>query len=89
MTELVAARLRDPKQIARARVFPYQLMAAYAMAESAPLVVRTALQDAMEIATGNVPRIAGKVYICPDVSGSMNIAGDRLSQGELPLRFGA
>ncbi len=72
MAELVAARLRDPKQIARARVFPYQLMAAYAMAAHAPAVVRNALQDAMEIATGNVPRIAGKVFVCPDVSGSMS-----------------
>ena len=74
LPEMVAARLRDPKQIARARVFPYQLMAAYAMAENAPSVVRDALQDAMEIATGNVPRIAGKVFVCPDVSGSMSSA---------------
>ena len=72
VANMVAARLRDPKQIARARVFPYQLMAAYAMAEKAPEVVRNALQDAMEIATSNVPRIAGKVFICPDVSGSMS-----------------
>jgi 60 kDa SS-A/Ro ribonucleoprotein len=33
--------------------------------------MRDALQDAMEIATDNVPRIEGKVYVCPDVSGSM------------------
>jgi 60 kDa SS-A/Ro ribonucleoprotein len=72
VANLVAARLRDSKQIARARVFPYQLMAAYAMAEKAPEVVRNALQDAMEIATSNVSRIAGKVFICPDVSGSMS-----------------
>ena len=74
LAELIAARLRDPKQIARARVFPYQLMAAYAMAEKAPSIVRDALQDAMEVATGNVPRIAGKVFVCADVSGSMSSA---------------
>ena len=36
-----------------------------------PDVITEALQEALEIATYNVPRIAGKVYICPDVSGSM------------------
>jgi 60 kDa SS-A/Ro ribonucleoprotein len=36
-----------------------------------PTAVSDALQDAMEIATANVPRLDGKVYVCPDVSGSM------------------
>ncbi|HEX8774296.1 MAG TPA: hypothetical protein VF735_12025 [Pyrinomonadaceae bacterium] len=72
MTELIAARLRDEGAIARARVFPYQLMAAYMMTDEAvPAVVRDALQDAMEVAIRNVPEIEGKVYVCPDVSGSM------------------
>jgi 60 kDa SS-A/Ro ribonucleoprotein len=72
MTELVAERLRDPVKIAYARAFPYQLMAAYtSTGEGVPRQVREALQDAMEIAIQNVPELAGKVYICPDVSGSM------------------
>ena len=72
MTALIAARLRDPSEIARARVFPYQLLAAYRSADDAvPGAVRDALQDAMEMAIGNVPRIDGQVYVCPDVSGSM------------------
>jgi 60 kDa SS-A/Ro ribonucleoprotein len=33
--------------------------------------VREALQDAMEVALENVPAIAGRVVVCPDVSGSM------------------
>ncbi len=37
-----------------------------------PAAVREALQDAMELAIKNVPRVAGKVYVCPDVSGSMH-----------------
>ncbi len=70
--EMVAARLRDPAEIAKSRVLPYQLMAAYAAAsQDVPLVVREALQDAMEIAIANVPAIAGNVVLCPDVSGSM------------------
>lgn len=72
MPEKIARRLCDPREIARARVFPYQLMAAYAMADNIPAVVREALQEAMEFALANVPEINGKVYICPDVSGSMS-----------------
>jgi 60 kDa SS-A/Ro ribonucleoprotein len=75
MAELIAARLRDERAIEKARVFPYQLMAAYLMTgDSVPFVVREALQDAVEIAIRNVPEIAGKVYVCPDVSGSMSCA---------------
>ena len=75
MTELIANRLRDPETIAKARVFPYQLMVAFAMAdanENVPKAVSEALQDAMEIAIANVPSIDGQVYVCPDVSGSMS-----------------
>ena len=75
MTKLIADRLRDPEKIAKARVFPYQLMVAYTMAASNPEIPRyvcEALQDAMEIATRNVPEIPGKVYLFPDVSGSMH-----------------
>jgi 60 kDa SS-A/Ro ribonucleoprotein len=72
VTEMIAARLADPAAIRKARVFPHQLMTAYVSAsEVVPRIVRDALQDAMEIATENVPSIEGKVYVCPDVSGSM------------------
>ncbi len=72
MAELVARRLRDPELIAKARVFPYQLMAAFQMTDQrVPREVRDALQDAMETAIRNVPEVEGKVYVCPDVSGSM------------------
>jgi 60 kDa SS-A/Ro ribonucleoprotein len=72
VTERVSALLRDRAEIQRARVFPYQLMAAYRNCdESVPKEVRNSLQDAMEIALENVPAVMGKVYVCPDVSGSM------------------
>ena len=77
MTALIADRLRDPNAIAKARVFPYQLMVAYTMANAnadIPKQVCDALQDAMEIAIANVPEFAGKVYVFPDVSGSMHSA---------------
>jgi 60 kDa SS-A/Ro ribonucleoprotein len=73
VTMIVAERLRDREMIAKARAFPYQLMAAYANADRrVPGVVKEALQDAMEAALENVPSIAGKVYVLPDVSGSMH-----------------
>lgn len=72
MTQLIADRLRNAELVRRARVFPYQLMAAFmAAGKGVPEPMREALQDAMEIATENVPEIAGKVYVFPDVSGSM------------------
>jgi 60 kDa SS-A/Ro ribonucleoprotein len=75
MPELIANRLRDEQAIKRARVFPYQLMTAYTNAShDVPMIVREALQDAMEIAISNVPAIDGKVYAFPDVSGSMRSA---------------
>jgi 60 kDa SS-A/Ro ribonucleoprotein len=74
LAELIADRLRDDRAIRKARVFPYQLLAAYlnANGNEIPSVVREALQDAMEIAIGNIPNVEGKIYVFPDISGSMH-----------------
>jgi 60 kDa SS-A/Ro ribonucleoprotein len=80
MVKLVADRLRDPEQIKKSMVFPYQLMTAYLnVDEKIPMEITNALQDAVEVACDNVPEIDGKVYIFPDVSGSMSspITGHR------------
>jgi 60 kDa SS-A/Ro ribonucleoprotein len=75
VAKIVAERLRNRELIASARAFPYQLMVAYANADArVPNIIKEALQDAMEIALENVPSIAGKVYVMPDVSGSMHSA---------------
>jgi 60 kDa SS-A/Ro ribonucleoprotein len=75
MAEVIAAKLRDPKAVAQARVLPYQLLSAFkATGEGVPAVVRDALQDAMEAALANVPAFDGRVVVCPDVSGSMSSA---------------
>ena len=77
MVELIANRLRDRDAIRKARVFPYQLLVAFTAASNnaqIPREITEALQDAMEIATENVPEINGKVYVFPDVSGSMHSA---------------
>jgi 60 kDa SS-A/Ro ribonucleoprotein len=68
----VAALLRNAEAISKARAFPYQLMvAAQNIAPDMPAEILDALHDAMEIAVQNVPKIAGQVVVCPDVSGSM------------------
>lgn len=73
MTSMIASRLRDPKLIARSRVLPYQLLMAYKMAgDNVPKNVRQALHDAMEHSLRNVPKIDGRVFVFPDVSGSMH-----------------
>jgi 60 kDa SS-A/Ro ribonucleoprotein len=73
MVKLIANRLANPEEVKRARVFPYQLLMAFkAAGGDMPGLIRDALQDAMEVATRNVPRIPGKVVVCPDVSGSMS-----------------
>ncbi len=76
----IAKRLCDRQAIKKSRVFPYQLLAAYrATGGAIPLNVREALQDAMEVAIDNVPQIDGKVYVFPDISGSMHwpVTGQR------------
>ncbi|CAN5356996.1 TROVE domain-containing protein [soil metagenome] len=77
----IANRLRDPQKVRRARCFPYHLLTAFHSASKAvPEAVRNALQDAMEIATENVPKVEGRVVVCPDVSGSMQspVTGHRI-----------
>jgi 60 kDa SS-A/Ro ribonucleoprotein len=72
MVRFVAEKLRDPSLVRRARVFPYQLLAAFKAAKAdLPTELTLALQDAMEVSIENVPTVEGKVYLCPDVSGSM------------------
>jgi 60 kDa SS-A/Ro ribonucleoprotein len=68
--ELVA-KLTDAAAIAKARVFPYQLLMAYRAGADLPDAIRGALHEAMEVATRQVPVIAGKLVVAVDVSGSM------------------
>lgn len=78
----VAKRLADREAIARAKAYPYQLLAAYRMTgDGVPAVVRNALQDAMEASLANVPRLEGRVVVCPDVSGSMRSSITGYRQG--------
>jgi 60 kDa SS-A/Ro ribonucleoprotein len=72
LTQLIVERLRNRELIAKARVFPYQLLGAYLNASDAvPRAVTEALIDAAEVAVDNVPVVEGQVFVFPDVSGSM------------------
>lgn len=73
MIKAVADKLRDEKQIERAKVMPYQLLMAFKnTGVEMPVEITNALQDAMEFATRNVPVVDGLVAIFPDISGSMH-----------------
>ncbi|MDD5470321.1 MAG: hypothetical protein PHP05_00175 [Sideroxydans sp.] len=72
MAETVAARLRDADLVRRARAYPYQLLVAYANAQDAvPMVIKEALQDALDASLENVPELEGRTWVMVDVSGSM------------------
>ncbi|ATB44011.1 ribonucleoprotein [Cystobacter fuscus] len=72
MEKMIARRLADPAEVRRARVFPYQLLATWrAVGRQVPARVRDAVEEAMEVAIENVPRVDGRAYVCVDVSGSM------------------
>lgn len=75
---MVADRIRNPELIRKARALPYQLMTAYKFTTDVPATVRNALQDAMEVATANVPDY-GSVVVGVDISNSMDapVTGDR------------
>lgn len=73
MVDFVAARLSDAEAIRRSRQFPYQYLAAYLNVSSEiPDKIRQALNQAAEIACGNIPVLPGPVLIGVDTSGSMS-----------------
>lgn len=71
VVKMLAARLRDPDSIRKARAFPYQILMAFEMTRDLPRPIGEALQDALDVAVENVPPM-GKVLVFPDISGSMS-----------------
>jgi len=68
----VAHKLADEEAIRSANALPYSLLTAYQNTKDVPTVVQNALQDALEVATGNVPKFDHQVALCIDTSGSMS-----------------
>ena len=73
VTEAVAARLVDREALGKVRPLPYQLMVALGqVGDGVPLKVQAALEEALELSLRGVPKVPGRVVVCPDVSGSMS-----------------
>jgi 60 kDa SS-A/Ro ribonucleoprotein len=71
-TDYAAKTLADSKLIRQALIFPYQLFTAFKNVDaSVPQSVKNALQEAMEVATRNVPNYNKSVVVAVDTSGSM------------------
>jgi len=72
-TKSIAAKLREPAAVRKARAMPYQIYAAYMNTTGeVPATVRDALHDAMEVSTQNMAPIQGRVAVGVDYSGSMD-----------------
>lgn len=66
----VAAKIADPVQASNSRQFPFRFWSAYKNAPSATWV--SALEDAIDASTQNIPLLDGDTEIYIDVSGSMD-----------------
>jgi hypothetical protein len=69
VAEQVAARIGDPAEVARSRMFPFRFWAAYKHAPS--LRWAHALEKALTASLSNVPALSGRTLILVDRSPSM------------------
>jgi len=79
---LVSRKLTDAALMRRARVMPYQVMVtAFNLDERVPESVRRALEACLDVALDLVPRFLGHMFVCPDLSWSMQspVTGYRAS----------
>jgi 60 kDa SS-A/Ro ribonucleoprotein len=68
----LAVKLADKENVTHYNAFPFELLATWkAMRDNVPVEISNALQEAMEIATRNVPTLPGDTLIAVDMSGSM------------------
>jgi 60 kDa SS-A/Ro ribonucleoprotein len=73
VADAVAARLADRDALRAVRPMPYQLMVALGQVDAGvPLKVQAALEEALELSLLAVPKLPGRIVVCPDVSGSMS-----------------
>jgi hypothetical protein len=74
--EAVIAKITDPSEVAKARLFPYQVWAAYKNAPSDNW--KRALGRTVDLTVGNIPAMDGTLVVI-DTSGSMQAAVSRRS----------
>jgi hypothetical protein len=68
VVDKVIAKITDPAEVEKSRIFPYQVLLAYQFAQSDNW--KRALGDTVDLASGNLPRLDGSV-LCIDTSASM------------------
>lgn len=66
----VADRISDPDEVAQSRQFPYRWWSAYK--NSGTMFFGPALEQALELSTGNVPEFSGRTLVMVDTSRSMD-----------------
>ena len=70
--QYVAQKLADVSEVRKHNVFPYQLLTTFQAIEGkVPVQISNAVQDAMEVATENIPELKGSLAVAIDVSQSM------------------
>lgn len=70
----VRSQLEDPEVIAKSRMFPYNIYAAY---KNTPgLTFASSLEEAIRLSVSNVPELSGNTLVLSDISASM---GSRMS----------
>jgi 60 kDa SS-A/Ro ribonucleoprotein len=72
VVKALASKLANADEVRKYNVFPYQLLTTFQNVDNAPMEIRNALQDALEVATENVHRLEGGTVALCDVSGSMS-----------------
>jgi len=85
LTRAICDKLASQNLIRKAKVFPYQLFAAYLNTVDLPNSIRIALQKASDYSIDNIPAFSGQVYVMVDTSGSMQsrVTGNRGSASSM------
>ena len=69
--DLALHQLVNPKSIEKSLLFPFNYMTAYNQFNSSNVKIQSAINNAMEIALGNIPTLEGSTLVAVDNSGSM------------------
>lgn len=83
----VAAKLADPAEVARSRMFPFRWLAAYEQAPS--LRWGEALDKALRASLANLPALPGRSLILVDTSASMSSGGFSKRSTMTPVKAAA
>lgn len=89
----VTARLTDPEQVARSRQFPFRFWTAFRELDAVgSFTYLAALEQALDLATRNIPELTGRTLVMIDTSASMSdqmSAKSTVGRAEAAAVFGA